>query len=293
MRGSSSKTRWVLGRSDSVTIALLVVAVVAAVWFFVAGIGESVAWIVAAAAGLAGAVRLQRKSVKANRGRPLLYGSVYGDSRQRPLRSARRVLDAVVGRANSPLQPLLMASVFAAVVGTMGSTLVAGLSALDPAEDLHLSEMITKAGYSTLAMAAASSIVVGAAVVIVTATAAIRRIASPASSPVEEPDTDTVQPQYSEARPTPQRQRRNRILIAACTAGVIGGTAGGAVAAGIVLQIVTPHPADPYGPGFHFLLSVSIAALLSLAGSAAIVISPNVRACAESLSHDPASHKSP
>lgn len=290
MRGSSSRPGWALGRSDSVTVALLIVAVVAALWFFVAGIGESVAWIVAATAGVAGALRLQRRSLKSNRGRPLLYGSATDGSGQRPLRLARRVLLAVVGRADSPLQPLLVACVFAAVVGSMGSTLVAGLSVLDPTAEMLLGEMIAKAGYLTLAMAAVSGVVVGAVVAIVAATATIRRMAHRASSPVEELDTASIQPHRGGARRMPLRQRRNGILIAACAAGVVGGTAGGAAASVIVLQTVAAHPSNAYGPGVHFLLSVSTATLLSLAASAAIVISPNLRACAESLSQDPASH---
>lgn len=193
MRGISSKKGWVLGRGDWVNVALLIVAVVAALWSLVAGFGQSVAWIVAAAAGLAGALRLQRKSVEANNRRPLLHGSVSGDSGKRCRSYAPRVLLPVVGRADSPLQPLLVAAVFAAVVGALGSTLIAGLSVLDPAQEMHLSDMIAETGYSTLALAAVSGVAVGAAVVIVTGTTAIRRLAHPASSPATEPPTATVQ----------------------------------------------------------------------------------------------------
>ena len=287
MHRFSTRTGWALLRADKVTMALFGVSVVAAVWSLVAGIGESPAWLVAAAAGLTGAVRLQRKAIKANQGRPLLHASVPDGAGGRLFPSARRALLAVVGGGDSPLQPLLMLAAFTAVLGPPCSTLFAGSTTLDPAEKIDLGEMVSEAGAFTLAAAAVAGIVAGAAIAVVTGTVAIRRAAGSGSNPTNPPDAGTAQPRYDEAYQTVRRGRRRRILIAACAAGGVGGTAGGAVAAAIVLLIVEQHPSNIYGPGADFLLSVSLAAFVSLAGWVGVVISPNVRACAEALADDP------
>ena len=280
---------WAVLRADKVTIALFGVAGAATVWYFIAGLGESPAWLVAGAASLTGVLRLQRRAIEANKGRPLLRAPVPDDGDRQFSSRARRVLSALMFGGSHPLQPLLFVSGAMAVMGALCATLAAGVSTVDPTGETDFGDVVREAGVLTLATAAAAGSVSGAAIAAIAGTVAIRRTIAAGSDPsiAHPPEAATSQPQGGEACQAVPRGCRNRVLIAAGAAGEVGGVAGGAVAAAVVLLLAAYHPSNAYGPGVHFLVSVAVAAFSSLVASLGVVISPNVRACAEALAEDP------